>query len=528
MKHKLAYKLPVVIAVAITVAMATLLSTEIKAQGALSLRQPFSGTRRWTAYVDHRSPDYSEDGYMVVYLGEERGNCPDIGAAWNPVTQGPYCYDGHDGTDYSMPCGTPVLAAAEGIVSRVGTWYGYSIWINHVNGYSTRYAHLTEGSSLVNVGDPVAAGQQIALSGNTGTQNCHLHFGTYLNDEPTDPFGWRGDWPDPLPIDATCLWADTQCIDVVVEDESAWFTQNGGMGPRDWYWRGQSWTMRQKASTQGTPTASAWWRPNLPFDGPYTVYAFIPAEHATIQDAEYEIYARTGVYQVTVNQNQWYDAWVSLGTYDFPAGLGAAVYLDNVTHLGASTTAFDTIKFVQHRVYLPIVLKGEEACGEYIQNGGFEDGVTPWIFGGATLRTTRQAHSGNYSAWLGGYNNADDWMYQFVTLSGRATSATLSYWWYMETDEYTHPWDYLYVKIRNINGYDLRTLEVITDGNTANVWVPSSFDISEFIGQTIQVYYRATTDGSLITDFYIDDVSLQICPGMGQSATPMPTPTPSN
>lgn len=233
MKHKPVHKLPMIIALVITLTMGEFLSTKAKAQEGVNLREPFSGTRRWTSYLDHRSPNYTQDGRMVPYFGEDRGNCPDAGGAWDPTTQGPYCYDGHDGTDYSMPCGTPVLAAAAGTVSFVGQWYGFSVWIDHANGYSTRYAHLTTNSNTVNVGDQVSAGQQIALSGMTGTDACHLHFGTYHNNQVTDPFGWRGSWPDPLAVDAVCLWADTQCTDIIVEDESAWFSQSG-MGPQNW------------------------------------------------------------------------------------------------------------------------------------------------------------------------------------------------------------------------------------------------------------------------------------------------------
>lgn len=95
---------------------------------------------------------------------------------------------GHEGVDIRCPNGRKVYACADGVVSRVGQrWravgqehpYGYHIRIRHkrVDGeYETIYAHLTEGSAKVNVGDTVKAGQLIALADNTGNSSAaHLH-----------------------------------------------------------------------------------------------------------------------------------------------------------------------------------------------------------------------------------------------------------------------------------------------------------------------------------------------------------------
>lgn len=68
-------------------AISGLFSSHVEAQGGVRLRQPFAGTYRLTAYVDHRSPNYTYDGNVVVYNGEERPNCPDCGGTW--TNQGP-------------------------------------------------------------------------------------------------------------------------------------------------------------------------------------------------------------------------------------------------------------------------------------------------------------------------------------------------------------------------------------------------------------------------------------------------------
>ena len=92
----------------------------------------------------------------------------------------------HGGIDYAMPVGTPVLAAADGVVDTVTTQanahrsMGTYIVIKH-EGFYTYYGHLSR--TLVKVGDTVRQGQQIALSGGAkgapgagSSTGPHLHF----------------------------------------------------------------------------------------------------------------------------------------------------------------------------------------------------------------------------------------------------------------------------------------------------------------------------------------------------------------
>jgi murein DD-endopeptidase MepM/ murein hydrolase activator NlpD len=83
----------------------------------------------------------------------------------------------HTGVDIVAPVGTQVMAAAGGVVSYSGTMpeYGNVVDVDHDNGLTSRYAHLSK--RLVKVGDVVMKGQLIALVGNTGrTTGPHLHF----------------------------------------------------------------------------------------------------------------------------------------------------------------------------------------------------------------------------------------------------------------------------------------------------------------------------------------------------------------
>jgi murein DD-endopeptidase MepM/ murein hydrolase activator NlpD len=83
----------------------------------------------------------------------------------------------HGGVDFVAPIGTPVGAAAGGVVvvSERQPDYGNMVEIDHGNGLTSRYAHLSK--RLVSVGDVVLRGQSIGEVGSTGrSTGAHLHF----------------------------------------------------------------------------------------------------------------------------------------------------------------------------------------------------------------------------------------------------------------------------------------------------------------------------------------------------------------
>lgn len=93
----------------------------------------------------------------------------------------------HNGTDFAMPVGTPIVAPANGRVERVGNHHaaGRYIEVRHDNGYRTRYLHLSR--PLVSQGERVEMGERIALSGNTGrSTGPHLHYEVIVNNTPVN------------------------------------------------------------------------------------------------------------------------------------------------------------------------------------------------------------------------------------------------------------------------------------------------------------------------------------------------------
>ena len=94
----------------------------------------------------------------------------------------------HEGLDFTAAIGTPIHAAAGGIVmfAEQTPDYGKLVKIDHGSGLETRYAHASQ--LLVKVGDRVEKGQVISLVGSTGrSTGAHLHYEIRLNGEPLDP-----------------------------------------------------------------------------------------------------------------------------------------------------------------------------------------------------------------------------------------------------------------------------------------------------------------------------------------------------
>ena len=94
----------------------------------------------------------------------------------------------HTGIDFNAPPGSTVIAAAGGVVAAAErhTEYGNMVDVNHDNGLTTRYAHLSR--MVVKVGDVVLKGQKVGELGQTGrATGPHLHFEVRENSVPLNP-----------------------------------------------------------------------------------------------------------------------------------------------------------------------------------------------------------------------------------------------------------------------------------------------------------------------------------------------------
>jgi murein DD-endopeptidase MepM/ murein hydrolase activator NlpD len=107
----------------------------------------------------------------------------------------------HLGVDYAAPTGTPVGAAADGVVAFSG-WlgaYGRAIRLRHANGYETLYGHLSRVD--VRRGQRVAQGQRIGAVGRTGlATGPHLDYRMMRNGRFVDPLRTQSPPAAPLPL----------------------------------------------------------------------------------------------------------------------------------------------------------------------------------------------------------------------------------------------------------------------------------------------------------------------------------------
>src|SRR5258708_6644655 len=105
--------------------------------------------------------------------------------------QDPFSGEGamHTGVDISAPMGTPVHCAADGIVafSEYYAGYGRVVIIDHGNGMTTRYAHLSKFEVIP--GQEIRRGEIVGYSGASGrVTSPHLHFEVRLGGSPVNPY----------------------------------------------------------------------------------------------------------------------------------------------------------------------------------------------------------------------------------------------------------------------------------------------------------------------------------------------------
>jgi murein DD-endopeptidase MepM/ murein hydrolase activator NlpD len=107
------------------------------------------------------------------------------------VRSDPFSGEGamHTGIDISAPVGTPVHAAADGIILHAG-WnggYGRCVIVDHGNGYQTWYAHLSRMDVIE--GEEIRQGEVLGAVGTTGrSTGSHLHYEVRIGSTPVNPY----------------------------------------------------------------------------------------------------------------------------------------------------------------------------------------------------------------------------------------------------------------------------------------------------------------------------------------------------
>ncbi len=299
----------------------------------------------------------------------------------------------HGGIDFGMSY-EKVLAADDGNVSYVAwynnnNWchqnpdnascgYGLHVYVQHSNGYVTRYAHLsTTAFGLGTSNIPVSGGQIIGTSGNTGwSTGPHLHFEVRNSSGVSvDPSNlWKdGQFanpsrPIPAPPNSGEIVVDDTLINIGPFSKGSggefnnpchnncggWSSATTGYGNDRFY-----------TPADGGSAINQWvkWQAtNLPSDnGMYEVFVYIPDNNATSWQAPYKIVHADGTSTAVVDQYGLYNQWVSIGTYRMNASSYVSTHdatgevVNQHCNPGWCQLGVDAIKFVRHATYVPDV-----------------------------------------------------------------------------------------------------------------------------------------------------------------------------
>jgi uncharacterized membrane protein len=174
-------------------------------------------------------------------------------------------------------------------------------------------------------------------------------------------------------------------------------------------------------------------------------------------------------------------------------------------------------------ITLTITAGGGGTTTQILGNPGFENGFSnpaPWVL--TSTHTPQEIianssleapHSGTFYAWLDGFGRTTtDTIMQQVTIPSNATAATLSFWLHIDTAETTttRMFDTLNVQVRDSSGNVLQTLATFSNLDHAAGYKQHIFNLSSFIGKTIQIFLIGKEDFELQTSFVLDDFALQV------------------
>jgi hypothetical protein len=171
---------------------------------------------------------------------------------------------------------------------------------------------------------------------------------------------------------------------------------------------------------------------------------------------------------------------------------------------------------------LPALPASAESCAEAIADGGFETGGA-WQPGSTPFPpeyVTYTSHTGARSLVLGIMQGANASSYssakQLVTIPVGATRATLSFWVYAVVGDQPGA-DKMQLLLLDPAG---ATLAVIWTSSSNNpTWSQLTYDVTQWRGQSVQVYFNVINDGAGgTTGMFLDDVSLAVCPDSSLAA----------
>jgi hypothetical protein len=200
-----------------------------------------------------------------------------------------------------------------------------------------------------------------------------------------------------------------------------------------------------------------------------------------------------------------------LDTMRSTLGVSALTYTDSTITAGVTGVKGVHIRELREGVGAKLVVP--PILSQLLLNPGFESGNVDWTTtSGVISNSGPPPRTGSWFAWMNGYGETHiDTVEQQVTIPAAATSATLSFWVLIETDEGPgEAFDYLRIQILDAGGAFLETLAAYSNLDANVSYVQKTFDLTQYAGQTIKIRFYGDEDSILATSFVIDDTALDV------------------
>ena len=209
-------------------------------------------------------------------------------------------------------------------------------------------------------------------------------------------------------------------------------------------------------------------------------------------------------------------SWLTVTSGNSGSGNGTVSY---ALSENPNTTPRTGTLTVAGKIYTVIQSGDVGPVANILLNSGFESGPVSWAEQTANGYPVITAYlkptaTNSWYAWLCGYDNCVDNLYQDVAIPTDAQEAIINFKYWINTEETTSATVYDSMSVRIFsppNGSAYRTCLPLSNLNATTDWVQStSCNLIGYKGQTIRVQFIAETDSILSTNFFIDDVTLMV------------------
>ena len=159
-------------------------------------------------------------------------------------------------------------------------------------------------------------------------------------------------------------------------------------------------------------------------------------------------------------------------------------------------------------------------CTNLVVNGTFENAEAGWVevnTAHSAIIDTELPHTGARSAWLGGTDEEPlQYIHQQVQIPANATRVTLAYWRLIHYE--TKGLLGLFASeakfatnLAGSSGDVIKTLEKFVSSQGDDQWRQATFDLSQFAGKTLRLFFMSENPKNNVSSFFVDDVALVVC-----------------